>query len=239
MSQAPNNLALDPKRAVLLIIDVQERLVAAMDDEQVPVMERSIAILCELARRFDIPVVCSQQYPKGLGSTVPSVESALADLASGDRFELPLWKLTGVGTSVPAIAIVSQGFFAALVLIGVTVILAAAFYHYLWNRLGLAVGAGLTIILALGESTGVLLSIIQLVSYLLLAGLIILLVRTCGLDLVGFAVAIFWLVTADSALSLMEQPAADLWRSGALAVAIALVAGLIVLTGCRRINWVG
>lgn len=82
------SLEIDPKRAALLIIDVQERLVAAMDKEQVPVMERNIGILCELARRFNIPVVCSQQYPKGLGPTVPNVESALADLGDNvHRFD--------------------------------------------------------------------------------------------------------------------------------------------------------
>jgi len=88
MSRAMSNFRVDPKRAALLIIDVQERLVAAMNDEQVPVMERNIAILCELARRFDIPVVCTQQYPKGLGPTVPNIESALADVgANVHRFD--------------------------------------------------------------------------------------------------------------------------------------------------------
>ncbi len=88
MSQLANNLEIDPKRAALLIIDVQERLVAAMNDEQVPLLERNIAILCELARRFELPVVVSQQYPKGLGPTTANVEAALADLGDNlHRFD--------------------------------------------------------------------------------------------------------------------------------------------------------
>lgn len=84
----PNNLELDPKRAALLIVDVQERLVAAMSEEQVPVLERNLAILCELARRFDLPVVVSQQYPKGLGQTVANVDSVLSQLGDNvHRFD--------------------------------------------------------------------------------------------------------------------------------------------------------
>jgi len=82
------NLAIDPRRAALLIIDVQQRLVTAMHQKDVPALERSIAILCELARRFDIPVVVSQQYPKGLGQTIDSVERCLAELGDAvHRFD--------------------------------------------------------------------------------------------------------------------------------------------------------
>lgn len=68
------------QRAGLLVIDVQERLAAAMPADAMAQLTRNLAILCEAARRFRLPVVVSQQYPRGLGVTVAAVEEALAAL---------------------------------------------------------------------------------------------------------------------------------------------------------------
>ena len=72
------DLALDPERAALLVIDVQERLYAVMDEAERGRMTRNILILVEAARRMKLPAVWSEQYPKGLGPTVPEVAAALA-----------------------------------------------------------------------------------------------------------------------------------------------------------------
>ena len=82
-----NDIAIDLRRAVVLIIDFQERLAAAMPDEPRAQAERNTCILVETARRFGLPVVVSQQYPKGLGPTVPAIEEALATLDEVYRFD--------------------------------------------------------------------------------------------------------------------------------------------------------
>lgn len=70
---------LDAEKAVLLIIDVQEKLMAAMDHrEQVC---RNIRLMLTAAEQLHIPVVVTEQYPKGLGSTVPE----LMELMPKDR----------------------------------------------------------------------------------------------------------------------------------------------------------
>ncbi len=74
------DLALVPSRTALLIVDVQERLAAVMPEEALARTERNIGILAELARRLDIPVVLSEQYPRGLGPTTQPVLDALAPL---------------------------------------------------------------------------------------------------------------------------------------------------------------
>src|SRR5690349_16365838 len=71
------DLALDPQRAALLIIDIQDRLALAMASETRDRVERNVVILCEAAGRFGIPVVVSEQYPKGLGPTTALVAKAL------------------------------------------------------------------------------------------------------------------------------------------------------------------
>jgi nicotinamidase-related amidase len=66
-----------PERSLLLVVDVQERLAAAM---QAPAMERLLAnatLLLDAASRLGVPVVASEQYPKGLGPTVAPLAEKL------------------------------------------------------------------------------------------------------------------------------------------------------------------
>jgi len=65
-------------RAALLVIDIQERLAVAMAEEVRAQVFRNTAILIEAAHRLGLPIVVSQQYPKGLGPTVEAVQLALA-----------------------------------------------------------------------------------------------------------------------------------------------------------------
>ena len=66
---------LDAEDAVLLIIDVQTKLMAAME-AQARVC-RNTAILLTAAQALNIPVVVTEQYPKGLGPTVPELAGLL------------------------------------------------------------------------------------------------------------------------------------------------------------------
>jgi nicotinamidase-related amidase len=70
-------LRLEPGRAVLLIVDVQTKLSAAMAQADLAGCSRNWLILVELARRLQVPIVWSEQYPQGLGPTVPALAEAL------------------------------------------------------------------------------------------------------------------------------------------------------------------
>jgi len=65
-------------RAALLVIDIQERLVPAMPDEVRARVIKNTEVLIAAAGRLGLPIVVSQQYPRGLGPTVPQIASALA-----------------------------------------------------------------------------------------------------------------------------------------------------------------
>jgi nicotinamidase-related amidase len=52
----------------LLIVDVQERLTPVMSDPRRVIS--GCALLMRAARRLEIPVIASEQYPKGIGPTV-------------------------------------------------------------------------------------------------------------------------------------------------------------------------
>jgi nicotinamidase-related amidase len=74
---APEDLRIDRERAALLLVDFQERLAAVMAPGDVAAAVRNIVLLFELARQLRIPVVVSEQYPKGLGPTVAALKEAL------------------------------------------------------------------------------------------------------------------------------------------------------------------
>jgi nicotinamidase-related amidase len=65
------------ERAALLVIDVQERLCAAMEPKALErVVNRTVAAV-QGAKALGLPVVVTEQYPKGLGHTLPAVAAAL------------------------------------------------------------------------------------------------------------------------------------------------------------------
>ncbi|MCA1826910.1 MAG: hydrolase [Myxococcales bacterium] len=72
-----SDLALDREQSLLLVIDVQEKLAAAMKGREQ--LERNVAVLIQAARRLGLPIVATEQYPKGLGHTVAALRDLLGD----------------------------------------------------------------------------------------------------------------------------------------------------------------
>ena len=64
---------------VIVVVDVQERLFNAMDAERRDDMVTNVKILVSSARRLGVPVLVTEQYPKGLGRTLPEVRSLLGE----------------------------------------------------------------------------------------------------------------------------------------------------------------
>ena len=68
---------LERDQTALLVIDIQERLCAAMSPAPLARMVNRAVALLEGARALGLPVVLTEQYPKGLGPTLPEVRAAL------------------------------------------------------------------------------------------------------------------------------------------------------------------
>ncbi len=68
---------LDQEDAVLLIVDIQERLAVVMKERERVV--KNCGHLIELAKMIKLPIVVTEQYPKGLGRTVPELRDAVPD----------------------------------------------------------------------------------------------------------------------------------------------------------------
>lgn len=80
-------LKLEREKAALLVIDVQERLCAAMDRDHLDrLMNRTVAAI-RGARAMGIPVVVTEQYPKGLGPTSGLVKVELGEARPVEKIE--------------------------------------------------------------------------------------------------------------------------------------------------------
>ena len=66
---------LDENDSLLLVIDVQEKLVEAVKKNSV--VDKT-AKLVKAAKILNIPVIVSEQYPKGLGNTIAEVKNNLS-----------------------------------------------------------------------------------------------------------------------------------------------------------------
>ncbi len=68
-------MLLSAQRSHLLVVDLQARLMPAIHEGDAAL--KNVAILLQAAARLGIPVTVTEQYPKGLGSTVDSVTEML------------------------------------------------------------------------------------------------------------------------------------------------------------------
>lgn len=76
-------MLLDADRSTLLVIDVQEKLVPAIDDRDRLVT--GIGWLVRAALKLGVPVAATEQNPKGLGATVPAIGELLPAAAIGGK----------------------------------------------------------------------------------------------------------------------------------------------------------
>lgn len=66
-------MLIKPEDSCLIVIDMQERLVPAM---QAPARTiKNAGVLIQAAKRLDIPTLLTEQYSKGLGPTVPELKA--------------------------------------------------------------------------------------------------------------------------------------------------------------------
>lgn len=91
MAQSPSGQLADASKTSLLIIDMQEKLLPVIEDHAAVL--RSTVFLVEAARLLNVPIHVSEQYPKGLGRTVPELQTALQCSSNAGAESLPVEKM--------------------------------------------------------------------------------------------------------------------------------------------------
>ena len=74
-------LLVNQLQSQLLIIDLQERLASAMPADEWATVEKHSARLLQAASVLEIPVLISEQYPRGLGPTADDIKNSAGELS--------------------------------------------------------------------------------------------------------------------------------------------------------------
>lgn len=74
---AIDKFCIDKTDTALLIVDIQERLATVMKAREGVV--KNCLHLVELAKMLNIPIVVTEQYPRGIGHTVEDIRNAVAE----------------------------------------------------------------------------------------------------------------------------------------------------------------
>ena len=70
----------------LLIVDVQEKLAAALSESTRTRLVSNCRFLIEGAKLFGVPVAATEQYPQGLGPTVAALAELISERPAKKRF---------------------------------------------------------------------------------------------------------------------------------------------------------
>ena len=62
---------------MLIVVDIQDRLLSAMPQKQQEHVQKSVMTLLKAADALTLPVVVTEQYPKGLGHTNSDIQALL------------------------------------------------------------------------------------------------------------------------------------------------------------------
>jgi len=78
-----NKFIINSQDSLLLVIDIQEKLFKVMEENIQGILKKNTEILMKTAKEFNIPVIITEQYRKGLGTTIPE----LANICSCPNLE--------------------------------------------------------------------------------------------------------------------------------------------------------
>src|SRR6056297_1358387 len=90
---------IERNRTVLLVIDVQERLLPVIAGAEE--LQKRVGVMVDGAAALGVPALFTEQYPKGLGHTVPEIAERLAPASPVEKVS---FSCCGVGEIDAALA---------------------------------------------------------------------------------------------------------------------------------------
>jgi nicotinamidase-related amidase len=89
--------------SALLLVDIQERLLPAISGKE-QLLQNALR-LAQSAALLHLPVFVTEQYPKGLGPTVPDLARAVAGFRPIEKLSFSAWEAPGLPEALRAKAI--------------------------------------------------------------------------------------------------------------------------------------
>lgn len=75
---------LTKEEAVLMVIDIQEKLVPTMKQHAERIIKNTNTMI-SVAKKLGVPIIVTEQYPKGLGKTVSDVSNNLEEVSTYEK----------------------------------------------------------------------------------------------------------------------------------------------------------
>ena len=82
---------LEKEDALIAVVDVQEKLFAVMDQQEK--MLKNIGALIQTARHLHLPIVVTEQYPQGLGTTIPALKQMMGEEQPFAKLIFSCWRV--------------------------------------------------------------------------------------------------------------------------------------------------
>ena len=89
-------MLVEAKKSTLFLVDMQERLLPAMTGGAEA--EAKCMILLKAAKALDVPITVSEQYPKGLGHTVPGLREEIGNAPVFEKLAFSCWRDPAIKT---------------------------------------------------------------------------------------------------------------------------------------------
>jgi nicotinamidase-related amidase len=83
---------LNRDESFLIVVDIQQRLHDAMEDAVRETFLKNSIILIEAAHACGMPIVVSEQYPKGLGKTIDMIETHIRDIPRHEKLSFSCYR---------------------------------------------------------------------------------------------------------------------------------------------------
>ena len=96
----PEHFILGRADAALIVIDIQEKLAAAMEPAVIGQTVKNTGILIEAAKLFGMPLVVSEQYRKGLGLTLAPLAEKLAGTGTLEKLYFDCVRDEGLAAAI-------------------------------------------------------------------------------------------------------------------------------------------
>jgi isochorismate hydrolase len=84
----------------LMVVDIQERLHAAMEGQFKDTYVKNGVILIETAHACQVPIVVSEQYPKGLGPTIAEAAAHLEGITRHEKLFFSCYRDEGIKKAI-------------------------------------------------------------------------------------------------------------------------------------------
>lgn len=85
------------EKGVLMVVDIQDRLLSAMPQQQQEMIQTSVQTLLTAADALALPVLVTEQYPKGLGHTVATLRDILpANTPIFEKTQFSAWQVDDI-----------------------------------------------------------------------------------------------------------------------------------------------